>query len=251
MKHTDKDSFLKPILDLSIEKIANMNHSFCSSKTICFARIASSIKKPTHHLLKLCIIGLLFQVTACGSFHQRLKKVSKHEKRWAIAHPFQIKRALRISKQAQKTADSIRHTELLDQDGNGGQVDAFRHAFWMSTLSQGIGYRSARSLGKAHEKTNYEQFKKGENEDGGLPDAAATEMDLFNNEFGISLYKNHKKASKETYISLIIKAIKRGELRILYKDKKGIYLDCNGEKAALNYKIKKWKNNKCLVPSRK
>ena len=223
--------------------------------------IVSSLKGKSTLIIKKAKIGsalavffgmsLLLQLSACGSFHQKLKKVSKHEKRWAITHPFQVKRAHRISKQAQKTADSIRQISQLDQDANGGQVDAFRHAFWMSTLSQGIGYRSARKLGKAHEKTNYEQFKKGEKEDGGLPDAAASEMDLFNNEFGISLYKNNKKASRETYIELIIKAIQNGKLRVLYKDEKGTYLDCKGEKIKLNYKVKKWQNNKCLVPSKK
>ncbi|MGB2129285.1 MAG: DUF6973 domain-containing protein [Flavicella sp.] len=208
-------------------------------------------RKINYFTTKLLAVITLFQFCACGSYHQKLSKVSVHEKKWALLHPFQIKRAIRLSKQAQRVADSIKKTNALDKDANGGQVDAFRHAFWMSTLSQGIGYRSARSLGKAHEKTNYEQFKKGENEDGGLPDAAATEMDLYNNEFGISLYKENKKANKETYIALILQAIHDGKLRILQKDKEGSYLDCEGKKLALKHKVKKWENNKCLVPSKK
>ena len=39
-------------------------------------------------------------------------------------------------------------------------MDAFRHAYWMARLRQEIGKTAARSLGKAHEKENYQTFKK-------------------------------------------------------------------------------------------
>jgi len=44
---------------------------------------------------------------------------------------------------------------LLDGDASGGQVDAFRHAYWMARLHQEIGKRAAFSLGKSHEKENW------------------------------------------------------------------------------------------------
>ena len=44
---------------------------------------------------------------------------------------------------------------LLDKDPSGGQVDAFRHAYWMARLNEEIGKNAAKSLGKAHEKENY------------------------------------------------------------------------------------------------
>ena len=50
-----------------------------------------------------------------------------------------------------------RYTSIGD-DNNGGALDAFKHAFWMARLTQGIGHRASLSLGKAHEKGNYKAF---------------------------------------------------------------------------------------------
>ena len=135
---------------------------------------------------------------------KKFKDLSSPEKCWVLTHPFKAKRALRISIEAQKTSDSIKKTNTLDQDGNGGQVDAFRHAYWMASLSKEIGKKSAKSLGKAHEKGNHKQFKKNELEDRIIPDEASSEMDLYNNLIGIELYTKNKNASRIELIHLVI-----------------------------------------------
>jgi len=111
---------------------------------------------------KYVVLILLF--TSCFSFSQsswkKFKKLSSAKKIWIIFHPFKAKKAQRISKEAYRVADSIKKSPVLDGDGAGGQVDAFRHAFWMASLRQEIGKNAARSLGKAHERENYQTYKK-------------------------------------------------------------------------------------------
>lgn len=177
------------------------------------------------------------------------KKLSGPEKCWVVFHPFKAKRAYKISLQAQQTSDSIAKTNLLDKDKNGGQVDAFRHSYWMATLAQEIGKRSAKSLGKAHEKGNYKQFKKGKLEDGEIPDKPSSKMDLFNNNVGIQIYKNNKKASHEEYIALIVENILNGNLKIIKKDNLGNYQKCDGTSLQKKDLRGIWETPKCLINS--
>lgn len=201
------------------------------------------------------VLALVAVLCSCPLQSQNRKKafcqLSGPEKCWVIFHPFKAKRAYKISLEAVRIADSIQQTTLLDGDANGGQVDAFRHAFWMATLAQEIGRRSAKSLGKAHEKGNYKQFKKGKLEDGTLPDSQASAMDVYNNAVGIELYKAHKKATSKEYIELLVTKIKNGDLKILKKDPKGSYLDCNGQAISPNDYKGIWESPKCLIPSKK
>ncbi|WP_243739359.1 DUF6973 domain-containing protein [Flavicella sediminum] len=181
---------------------------------------------------------------------QKFSKLSKPEKCWVYLHLFKAKKAFKISMEAEKTADSIQKTRLLDQDKNGGQVDAFRHAYWMYTLAKKIGKRAAKSLGEAHEKGNYQQFKNAKLENGAVADEASSKMDLANNEKALELYKEHKKISKTEIIKLLISEIKKGNFKILNKNNLGDYLDCNNYTIPKNELEKTWKNNKCLIPSK-
>ena len=194
----------------------------------------------------LCIYASFGQANKSG-----FKKLSAAEKCWVIFHPFKSKKAYRISTAAQKTADSIATTNRLDGDKNGGQVDAFRHAYWMATLSQGIGKRSAKSLGKAHEKGNYKYYKKNKLEDGSIPDEASSEMDLYNNNIGILIFKENKKADKSKFIDLVLEQIHQGKLKILRKDPAGNYQNCYGENINLEDYKGQWSNPKCLISSNK
>lgn len=193
------------------------------------------------------LLFFFIDISNAQSNKSGFKSLSSPEKCWVLFHPFKAKRAYQISLQAQKVSDSIGKTNTLDQDRNGGQVDAFRHAFWMATLAQKIGRRSAKSLGKAHEKGNYKQFKKGKLEDGSLPDQPSSEMDLFNNNIGISIYTENKKANNKEIILLIIKNIQQGNLKRLKKDNNGKYLDCEGNLLSVDEYTGKWKNAKCLI----
>ena len=162
---------------------------------------------------------------------------------------FQSKKALTISKEVNKISDSIAKTDLLKGNGSSGQIDAFRHAYWMARMRQELGKTAARSLGKAHEKDNYLTYKKRKLEDGVLPDKIASEMDLYNNEQGLKLISKGSKISKKRLIYRIVNAIKTGKMKIIRKDNNGNFLTCKGEKITQKSLKGKWKNNKCLVKS--
>ena len=176
-------------------------------------------------------------------------KLPRPEKCWVVSHPFKAKRALAVSNEAKNLADSIKNTNLLDGDANGGQVDAFRHSYWMAILSKEIGVKAARKLGKKHEKGNYIYYKKHKYEDGTIPDKISSVMDLKNNKKGIEFFENNNEKSKNEITKIIIEKIKTGELYIIRKNKDGKFLDCTGKIIQRNELIGKWENNKCLVYS--
>jgi hypothetical protein len=178
-------------------------------------------------------------------------KLSGPIKTWVVFHPFKAKKSLKISIETNKVADSIAKTNLLDGDAAGGQVDAFRHGYWMARLMQEIGKRAAKSLGKAHEKENYITFKKRKLEDGVVPDEISTIMDLHNNDEGLKLIKRNSKTSRNSLIYIIVNTIKSGKMKIIKKDKNGNFLTCSGEIISKKKLKGKWKNNKCLMASNK
>lgn len=196
-------------------------------------------------------IGLLFfsTILVSQSNWKQFKKLSPPKKIWVLFHPFKANKALMVSKEAYRIADSIKKSPLLDGDASGGQVDAFRHAFWMALLQQKIGKNAARSLGKAHEKENYKTYEKHKLEDGIVPDKIASTMDLFNNNIGLYLTKKGIKTSKKGLIYRVINAIHAGELRVLKKDTIGNFLTCDNKPISKEFLKGKWENNKCLVNS--
>ena len=180
---------------------------------------------------------------------KKFLKLSKPLKSWVALHPFKAKKALLISEEAIRISDSIAKTNVLDGDVSGGQVDAFRHAFWMARLHQELGKSAARTLGKAHEKENYITFKKNQLEEGYVPDEISSKMDLWNNEQGIKLITKGSKVSKKGLIFRVINAILTGKMKIIKKDKNGNFLTCNNKTITLEELQGKWKNNKCLITS--
>ena len=177
------------------------------------------------------------------------KKLSCAEKTWVVFHPFKAKKAQKISLEAQRVADSVATTHLLDGDKSGGQVDAFRHAYWMARLRQEIGKNAARQLGKAHEKTNYQQYKKNKLEDGEQPDEISSEMDLFNNDIGLTYTRKKVPHPKDGLIYSIVNGILAGKNKVIKKDKNKNYLTCDEEIISKKTLKGKWKNNKCLIDS--
>ncbi|WP_223443291.1 DUF6973 domain-containing protein [Polaribacter litorisediminis] len=202
---------------------------------------------------KTCML-LLFVVsvaTNAQSNFNKFLKLSGPTKKWVLLHPFKAKKALIISSEAQRVSDSIAKTNGLDKDAAGGQVDAFRHAYWMARLRQEIGKCAARSLGKAHEKENYGTFKKNKLEDGVVPDKISSTMDLHNNEEGLKLTIKGSKTPKKGLIYKIINAIAQGKMKIIKKDQEGNFLTCDEKIIRLESLKGKWENNKCLVSSNK
>src|SRR4051812_30874644 len=83
-------------------------------------------------------LGNLCAQSPSGSFHQ----LSRAEKNWVFMHPFIAKKAFHCAERARFVTDSMRSNGIL-KDGNGGQLDAFRHAYWMALLTQKISSRKA------------------------------------------------------------------------------------------------------------
>ena len=168
--------------------------------------------------VKLLIVFLLLSLKLQAQSNWELfKSQSGPLKKWALLHPFKAKKAFVISNEAIKIADSIATTNLLDKDKAGGQIDAFRHAYWMAILQIEIGEKAASSLGKSYERANYKSFKKEVLEDGIRSDLVSKEMDLFNNKMGLTYSFKGDKRSKKGLIYKIINAIKRGDLKIIQK----------------------------------
>jgi hypothetical protein len=120
----------------------------------------------------------------------------------------------------------------------------------MANLTVGIGGKRALKLGKAHERGNYLDFKKGKLEDSILPDSVSTAMDLHNNRIGAESITDPDLQSiqlKERAFRLI----ETGKLLIIKKDKQGNYLYCDGTFIDTNVWYGKWDIPKCLIASDK
>lgn len=209
--------------------------------------ITSDMKKSL--LLLFCITCTvnLVQAQPARSFGG----ASGPELRWALLHPQAARHAYASAQRARAATDSLLKAGVLT-DGNGGQLDAFRHAYWMALCVQQLTPQKAERLGIAHEAANYRQFKRGRFEDGAQPDSMACEMDLFNNSTGIAIglaFKFDKQPNKVSLITRIISAIQSGQLRILRKDAAGNYLTCSGSVIDNAAYKGKWNIPKCLVKS--
>ena len=177
---------------------------------------------------------------------KEFKKLSRPEKTWVVMHPFAALKAATISYNARKTADSLKTSAILDGDADGGQVDAFRHAYWMAMLCRDIGWRKAHSLGKAHEKGNFLDYKKHRYEDGSLPDKAACDMDLWNNNTGINISLSYSKISNDSLKNIVISNILQGKMKIIRKNIKGEFLDKNFQLIPSDSLKGRWENAKVL-----
>ena len=177
-------------------------------------------------------------------------QLSGPEKCWVIGHLFKAKRAFTITKETRLTVQQEKSNAALDTFNHGGKIDAFRHTYWMMQLTRGIGEKSARKLGKAHEKGNYKAFKKGKGEDGVVQDATAVEMDLLNNEQGIAIALAPPTGDDTILKQLVITAVTTGKLFILKRDSLGRLCDCNGLAVPESTRSKReWKLPYCLIPS--
>ncbi|MEP7265908.1 MAG: hypothetical protein ABI772_15500 [Bacteroidota bacterium] len=187
------------------------------------------------------------------SFSQDKKKHKRHistpELWWAAGHIFIAHKAFRITREVLAVTEVVKQNRELDNDSHGGQLDAFRHSYWMARLAQKINPRKAQKLGLAHEKGNYIDFKKHRTEDGILPDKISSAMDLYNNERGLTLGFENRTTDADSLKLLIIQAIRNGNMIIIYKDSAGNYLQCNDSLINLSEYQNTWSIPKCLIPS--
>ena len=149
--------------------------------------------------LALLLILVGFNFTSAQSNWENFKKQSAPIKKWILLHPFKAKKAYVISLEAQKVADSISKTNVLDGDAASGQVDAFRHAYWMAHLNQKIGKCASLSLGRAYERSNKKSFRKSRRKaEISSYDKPSKQMDLFNNKIGVTFTKKKMSILKIT-----------------------------------------------------
>lgn len=188
--------------------------------------------------------GALAQSAAASFF-----ELSGPEKYWAITHFIKAKKAFKITEEALRKTDSVGKTDLVDTDMNGGQLDAFKHSYWMARLTMGIGKKAALRLGEAHEKGNYQDFRNSKKEDGRVPDKIASEMDLQNNMVGADLASYAVFEMDQELIQVIAEEIRSGKMTIIKKDREGNFLDCSGNRLPPEKMNGKWETSKCLVKS--
>ena len=202
-------------------------------------------------LKKLILFICCFNTLRLYSQEDRVKVsgLSLPEKLWVISHPFAAKKAKRITLAVLKIYDQTKNEMLLSGGEDGGQLDAFRHCFWMAALSQQIKAKKVSKLGKAHEKGNYRDFKKKRLEEGRLPDAISGEMDLKNNEIGIEMGGNKPEIDLQELKALVIKAVNEGKLYIIAKDTADNFIDCSGNTFDIESYQGKWEIPKCLTKS--
>jgi hypothetical protein len=184
-----------------------------------------------------------------NSAFKKFSQLSRPEKFWVIRHPFIAKKTLTITQKVLLVTDSIAKTTTLDGDKSGGQVDAFRHAYWMASLAQNIGWRKALKLGRAHEKANHIDFKKHRLEEGQHPDKASGDMDIYNNKVGIEIAKANKKLIRHEMQQEVTSSILAGKMKIIKKDSLGNFLGENNNIIPADSLKGKWNNGKCLVNS--
>lgn len=188
---------------------------------------------------------IMAQQSAFKKFNQQLRPL----KWWAITHPFTVKKALSISEAAEKKALQMIADPDLDGDYAGGQIDAFRHAYWMAKLTHAIGERKALSLGRAHERANYIQFKRKMLEEKYLPCNKSKQMDLKNNQIGANIGIAYGSSPDERIVSIVKQAVLNGDLWILAKNNAGKFIDCNANPIPDQQWKGLWHNPKCVVKS--
>lgn len=197
----------------------------------------------------LSVVYLIFTFNLHSQVSIQLREVSLPEKVWVITHPFIAKKAIRISTNSKLIANSKAVKDTFGNDGNGGALDAFRHAFWMCSLSNEIGCRRALKLGVAHEKGNRKDFEKGRLEDGQLPDKASIDMDLHNNSVGVTLCNKREEVTQDELITRVLTVYLGGKLVVIKKDTLGNSLSVDGEVIPINDWRGQWENARVLVPS--
>jgi hypothetical protein len=198
-------------------------------------------------LAALLLVGFPVLLSAQKS---RFSQLSGPEKRWVMGHPFIAKKAFVATQRARAVTDSLSKNGIL-KDGNGGQLDAFRHAYWMALLVQKIPARKAGKLGEAHEKGNYLDWKKGKLEDSLRADSMLCVMDLQNNATGIKLGKAYAAdtARSKSLEALVLENVKRGKMVIIKKNAKGQPEDKSGRIIVPAKYEGKWYLPKVLVGS--
>lgn len=195
---------------------------------------------------KYRLIAILLALISNNTYFAQ-QPLSSYEFRWACFHPFA---ALKIKKQlpqALAVYGEVKKAGLPDAYNSGGRLDAFRHVYTMAFLARDIRAAKLRKLGKAHEKGNRKQFRKGQQEEGERPDSLSCEMDLRNNEVGFAIGRANRTAGDTLLKEMVLKAIKDGKAWYLKRNARSEYVDCAGKPLDPALYKGSWYVPKCLV----
>lgn len=196
--------------------------------------------------LKIVFNIFLLLLFSIKTFSQT--KVSRYEYAWAFAHPFAACKVKKIHKKLKPYYNENELKLSLDSFSQGGKLDAYRHVFYMAAFAQKIKAKKVIKLGKAHEKTNYRQFKKGKGKNVVLPDSLSGLMDLWNNEIGVTLARDNKELGYEELKQKVIKLINENKAFYFLRDANGNFLDCDGKTVIDLKKYQdKWYIPKCML----
>lgn len=197
----------------------------------------------------LIFFSINSHIMAQESLFNQFRKLHYPVKWWVITHPFTVKKAFVISATAKESAIQNEQDPHFDGDYAGGQVDAYRHGFWMSMLARDLGERRARSLGKAYEKSNYIDFKKKILEDKYLSCIVSSQMDLHNNEQGIKIGLQNENLNDQKLSQIVKIGVLKGDFVVIKKNSKGQFLDSKNKIIPDEEHLGKWYSSKTLVPS--
>lgn len=215
-----------------------------------FVGMGNQIWEKAIMILAFGFLQLFAELGLCQeSKLKKFNRLSCPEKCWVIAHPFVASKALRVSEVSRKETDAMAGSADLDRYHNGGKLDAFRHTFWMALLCTEMNWRKARKLGKAHERGNKRDYKRGRLEEEYLPDKALGTMDLWNNEVGIRIGKTYSCDEVGGIKQQVLNAIITGCCKIISRDINGNFLDCSGSIIPIAEWQGLWENNRCLIMS--
>ncbi len=196
--------------------------------------------------MKRFSVILLALVVLSASLNAK-PKTSCYEFWWSMAHPFA---AMKVKKTYKKVYPLFNDPALgsqLDTFSVNGKLDAFRHVFYMAAFAQKVKAKKLVKLGKAHEKTNYLQFKRDPERKTHQQDSVSCDMDLKNNMIGIQLGSSNKKASLEELKAKAIELVQSNNAHYILRDRKGKYIDCNNATINIQDYNGKWYIPLCMT----
>lgn len=207
-----------------------------------FSKTCENTIKPLHFDFEIAIHFCEKHLAEENTFSKNPPKlnIGFHDVLWVIGHPFIAKKSYVLSKISMQITDSIMQDSILT-DGQGGALDAFRHGIWMTLLSDAIGNGRAIKLGRAHEKSNYRNFKKGRP----FSSYHHSLMDSINNLRAIEIPTSG--LQRKEIIQTLIDSVKAGYFVIIRKNEVGESLDSSGQ--IVQKDKKRWKCNECLIKS--
>ena len=203
-------------------------------------------------MTKKSLILILFLLCFENSFSQNFQKIffeiNTKDKLWIISKPISSLKVKKVTKEVNSILIGKSNGKFLDQDLQGGQIDAFRHILLLYKLSSEIGIEKARRFGNIYESYNKKVFKTTANSG---YDYASEMMDKFNNELGIYLFLKMDKISDIQIIDEIKKQIIEGNARKISKDGKGRSVGKDFNIIEDSIWKKEWYNQRLLIQTNK